>query len=135
MTRSQRGIAAAMGALASLSLDISPVFANETSDPSAHPEAVLSDVVIPKHFLCLEDEESLMRTLSSYKEVITGVTIDESGETVRTNMIYVDPNTKDLVIVGFSMKRKTFCITEVLKNVQVHHTEVLDRMEGQTPAK
>jgi hypothetical protein len=135
MTRSQRGIAAAIGAFASLSLDISHVFANESSDPSAHPKAVFSDVVIPKHFLCLEDEEFLMRTLSSYKEVITGVTIDESGETVRTNRIYVDPNTKDLVIVGFSMKRKTFCITEVLKNVQVHHTEVLDKMEGQTPVK
>jgi hypothetical protein len=124
-----------MGALASSSLDIWHVLANVTSDPSAHPEAVFSDVVIPRHFLCLEDEESLMRTLSSYKEVITGVTIDESGETVRTNMIYVDPNTKGLVIVGFGMKRKTFCITEMLKNVQVHHTEVLDKMEGQTPAK
>jgi hypothetical protein len=98
-------------------------------------ETAFSDVTIPRHMLCVHDPEVLRRNLASYQRIMIGDTIDASGVPVRTDFIYINPSTKDVVIVGVNMKKDTFCITDVFKNVQVLHSEVLDNMESKSSDK
>lgn len=120
---------AAIGIVASALISISSAFADGHADHAIDRENVFSEVVIGKHMLCVDREEPLIRSLSSYQRILTGETIDKTGATVRTDTIYINPTTRDIVIVGISSKSDMFCITDVFKNVRAHHSDVLDEME------
>jgi hypothetical protein len=136
MKRSQRFSAlAGVGTIACLMIGISRAFANEPTDHPADTKTGFAEVVIGRHMFCVNEEEILMRNLASYQKVMTGKTIDETGATVRTDAIYVDPTTREVVIVGINLQRDTFCITDVFINVRVRRSEVLDTMENEPPVK
>src|SRR5271168_2583511 len=99
MTRRRRAFRVTIMFIASL-ICTSFVSAAGLDGAPTDSETAFSDVTIPRHMLCVHDPEVIRRNLASYQRIMIGDTIDANGVPVRTDSIYINPSTKDVVIVG-----------------------------------